>query len=199
MEDNLDAKLVATGFERHGTDEVVASILRYSRLDRNVTENVLQAICERLKLKGWKSDGTLERFYSEVIIGEKTRVLLVAGVLLSQGGTGVKAKALYEAYDVQATGSIEASSVQEMMRELMSVVVSGFRYLCPSEDIEDAAYFNTLNSRIVPGSQQACTELLESKLSLLKPVFLQRLTRFNHGSLLQPYGLRQYLHRLNKA
>lgn len=197
LEGRLQSNAILTGFEAHPTSHVVATILRYSRLPAPLTSNAFEAIRSQLRLKPAKSAVQIETIYTEHFIGKYPRTLLVAGILLSQGNERTKAEALYEAYDTQAEGSIKKIQIEEMLQELFTLATQGLKDLYTNLGQKETEYFNEIAPNVVKGSQQVSSELLSGTLTLPKVNFVKRFSALRHGSLLQLYGLRQYLHELN--
>jgi len=199
LEGHLQDKAISTGFENHSTSHVVTTILRYSRLPAPLTSNAFEAIRSHLDLKPSKSSSQIEQLYTETFIGKYPRTLLVAGILLSKGDERTKATALYEAYDTQAESMIREVLILEMLQELFGLAAKGLKVLYVNVSREDLNYFEEIEQNVGKGSKEVAANLLNGTSSLPKNTFIERLSVLKHGSLLQLYGLRQYLHGLSSS
>ena len=147
----------------------------------------LEAVCPRLALS-----------LGEKVTAMEVDDLLVLGILLSKSSPTEKAISLFEVYDEECTGVLEANSLRTLLEQLFDVAVERLPGLLrPERRTEDLAKYvmkaMETRTKAVAAAMQI---VLKTSMSVTLHGFIARFALYRSGCLTSPSGLRHFARNL---
>ena len=181
-------------------DHVIRKYSSSSQTNSYQWEQIVENL--ELKIENNPVCPLIEDFYNQ-LKGENsvfdTKVLLIAGILLSNGMSRQKARLLFEVFDLENSDSLSLQDVQELVQLIKYIVVDLLPKLVhnstnpPSSRNDVLSYVEKINEKFDQANENLIKMIFGDKQSVALKDFIILFDNEKYGRILTPFGFRNYV------
>jgi len=189
------------GYSNNDVSNIDMVLRKYSYLGK-LNKKQMSQVAAQLRLNVSNSRGHMKiyEFYNSFKLPDEydLSLLLVAGILLGQGTSDLKAKLLWEIYDVDGTEEMGKDVLYTILQDICNIALDRIAFLvsdspfCSEYKVKSyVSNCNAVRSRII---DKVLFLLLGSLSSIKKARFITRISKILDGNMLTSKGIRKIMH-----
>lgn len=191
----IDEASDSIGFGSINFQEVDAAIRKYSS-DNSVNQFQFNALAKHLSLTLNPQTNNLFARLKDTDGNFNRTSLIVLGMMLSVGRSNEKAKALFEAFDMEHSGEISLEDF-DCLLNIMCMISADLLPELVLNDTEVQAYATTCRRSIPEATTELKKAFIEAN-TMKKAHFIKVFSQHQGGRLVHANGFRSYLYSFNK-
>jgi hypothetical protein len=189
------------GYSNNNVANIDMILRKHSYLGKLNKKQMSQAAA-KLNLNVSNSRGHMKvyDFYNSFKLPDEydLNLLLVAGILLGQGTSDLKAKLLWEIYDVDGTEEIGKDMLYTILQDMCNIALDRIAFLVSDSPIcseyKVKSYVSNCNAVRSRTIDKVLFQLLGRMNSIKKARFIARMSKIADGDMLRSKGIRKIMH-----